>query len=118
VTAPTAGQFGAPPVKKSRLAGVRWQTWLFGAALVALMLFTLFPFYWAIVASLTSDAALFRDPSLWPQHLIFDHYRALFTERDFITPIRNSLVVAGTTTIFCLIVGTLAAYALAAVVIA
>jgi ABC-type glycerol-3-phosphate transport system permease component len=113
VTAPNAGQIGAPARKKSRTAGVRWQTWLFGAALVALMLFTLFPFYWAIVASLTSDAALFRDPSLWPGHVIFDHYRALFSERDFITPIRNSLVVAGTTTIFCLIVGTLAAYALA-----
>jgi len=100
-------------MKSASVPGVRWQRGLFGGALVVLILFTLFPFYWAIVASLTSDAALFRDPSLWPQHLIFDHYRALFSERDFITPIRNSLVVAGTTTIFCLIVGTLAAYALA-----
>jgi ABC-type glycerol-3-phosphate transport system permease component len=87
--------------------------WAFGVALLVLMLFTLFPFYWAIVASLTSEAALFRQPSLWPAHLVFDHYRALFTDRDFLTPIRNSLVVAGTTTIFCLTVGTLAAYALA-----
>jgi len=92
---------------------IRWQNWLFGGALVVLMLFTLFPFYWAIVASLTPEAALFRDPSLWPTHIILDHYRALFDERDFITPIRNSLVVAGTTTLFCLTVGTLAAYALA-----
>jgi len=88
-------------------------SWSFGAALVLLMIFTLFPFYWAIVASFTPDAALFRDPSLIPTHVIFDHYRALFTDRDFITPIRNSLVVAGTTTLFCLVVGTLAAYALA-----
>jgi ABC-type glycerol-3-phosphate transport system permease component len=94
-------------------AGVHWGQWVFAAALVLLMLFTLFPFYWAIVASLTPDAALFRDPSLWPQHIIGDHYRALFVDRDFITPIRNSLIVAGTTTIFCLCVGTLAAYALA-----
>jgi ABC-type glycerol-3-phosphate transport system permease component len=92
---------------------IRWQRWLFGAALVVLMMFTLFPFYWAIVASLTPEAALFREPSLWPAHFILDHYRALFDERDFITPIRNSLVVAGTTTLFCLTVGTLAAYALA-----
>ena len=92
---------------------VKWGSWVFGAALVLLMIFTLFPFYWAIVASFTSDAALFRDPSLIPTHVIFDHYRALFTDRDFITPIRNSLVVAGTTTAFCLVVGTLAAYALA-----
>jgi ABC-type glycerol-3-phosphate transport system permease component len=98
---------------RQKRAGVRWGGWLFGAALVVLLLFTLFPFYWAIVASLTPDAALFREPSLWPQHIIADHYRALFGDRDFITPIRNSLVVAGTTTIFCLCVGTLAAYALA-----
>src|ERR1700694_1972521 len=103
----------APARARRRKAGISWGAWVFGAALVVLILFTLFPFYWAIVASLTPDAALFRDPSLWPQHIILDHYRALFGERDFITPIRNSLIVAGTTTIFCLFVGTLAAYALA-----
>ena len=43
---------------------IRWQNWLFGGALVVLMMFTLFPFYWAIVASLTPEAALFREPSL------------------------------------------------------
>ncbi len=91
----------------------RWERWVFGAVLLMLVVATLFPFYWAIVASLTPDAALFRDPSLVPGEIIMDHYRALFDERDFITPIRNSLVVAGTTTAFCLSVGTLAAYALA-----
>ncbi len=91
----------------------RWERWVFGAVLLMLVVATLFPFYWAIVASLTPDAALFRDPSLVPREIIMDHYRALFDERDFITPIRNSLVVAGTTTAFCLSVGTLAAYALA-----
>src|SRR5213080_3510285 len=52
---------------KSQQAGATtrgWGRWVFGGALVLLMLFTLFPFYWAIVASFTSDAALFRDPSL------------------------------------------------------
>lgn len=91
----------------------RWERVAFGVVLSALVIFTLFPFYWAIVASLTPDAALFREPSLWPRSIILDHYRALFDERDFLTPIRNSLVVAGTTTLFCLSVGTLAAYSLA-----
>jgi ABC-type glycerol-3-phosphate transport system permease component len=91
----------------------RWERWAFGAVLSALVIFTLFPFYWAIVSSLTPDAALFREPSLWPRTIVLDHYRALFDERDFLTPIRNSLVVAGTTTLFCLTVGTLAAYSLA-----
>src|SRR5205823_12252418 len=84
-----------------------------GAGLVVLVLFAAFPFYWAVVASFTPEATLFREPSLWPRDLILDHYRALFTERDFWTPIKNSLIVAGTTTIFCVTIGAFAAYALA-----
>ena len=72
-----------------------------------------FPFYWAILASFTPEARLFRDPSLLPSGLVLDHYRALFTERSFWLPIRNSLIVAGTTTIFCVTLGALCAYALA-----
>jgi ABC-type glycerol-3-phosphate transport system permease component len=44
---------------------------------------------------------------------VLDHYRALFTERAFWLPIRNSLVVAGSTTLFCVTIGSLCAYALA-----
>jgi ABC-type glycerol-3-phosphate transport system permease component len=87
--------------------------WLAGALLVLLVVGTAFPFYWAVVASLTPEAVLFARPSLWPGELVLDHYRALFTERDFWVPIRNSLVVAGSTTLLCVTVGTLAAYALA-----
>jgi ABC-type glycerol-3-phosphate transport system permease component len=82
-------------------------------AIGLLLLFAAFPFYWAVVASFTPEATLFREPSLWPRTLILDHYRALFAERDFWTPIRNSLVVAGATTLLCTTVGAFAAYALA-----
>ena len=95
------------------MTSTRWHRWVAGAVLVVLVGLTAFPFYWGIVASLTPEAALFREPSLWPTHLILDHYRALFDERDFWIPIRNSIVVAGTTTLLCLAVGSLAAYALA-----
>jgi ABC-type glycerol-3-phosphate transport system permease component len=84
-----------------------------GAAIGVLVLATAFPFYWAIVSSFTPEARLFQTPSLVPAGLVLDHYRALFTERDFWVPIRNSLVVAGTTTAFCVTVGALCAYALA-----
>jgi ABC-type glycerol-3-phosphate transport system permease component len=89
------------------------QRWIGGAALVLVVAVVAFPFYWAIVASLTPEAALFREPSLVPREIVFDHYRALFDERNFWIPIRNSLVVGGTTTLFCVVVGSLAAYALA-----
>ncbi|MGH7719232.1 MAG: carbohydrate ABC transporter permease [Gemmatimonadaceae bacterium] len=83
------------------------------ALLSLLVALTAFPFYWAVVASLTPEAALFREPSIWPRQLVLDHYRALFDERDFLVPIRNSLIVAGATTLLCVTVGALAAYALA-----
>jgi ABC-type glycerol-3-phosphate transport system permease component len=83
------------------------------AALALLVLASAFPFYWAIVSSFTPEARLFERPSLLPSGLVLDHYRALFTERDFWVPVRNSLIVAGTTTVFCVIVGGLCAYALA-----
>jgi ABC-type glycerol-3-phosphate transport system permease component len=82
-------------------------------ALVLLVIATAFPFYWAIVASFTPEARLFEAPSLLPRHPVLEHYRALFTQRAFWVPIRNSLIVAGTTTAFCVAVGGVCAYALA-----
>jgi ABC-type glycerol-3-phosphate transport system permease component len=83
------------------------------AALLVLVVATAFPFYWAIVSSLTPEARLFEAPSLIPHTFVLDHYRALFRERDFLIPIRNSLIVAGCTTAFCVTLGGLCAYALA-----
>jgi ABC-type glycerol-3-phosphate transport system permease component len=81
--------------------------------LTLLLAFALFPFLWAVLASLRPEEELFGGGALLPQRLTAEHYTALFEERDFLVPIRNSLVVAGTTTLFCVIVGALAAYALA-----
>ena len=88
-------------------------SWLAGIAVALLVAFSAFPFYWALVASVTPEARLFERPSLWPAEPVLDHYRALWDERDFWLPIRNSLVVAGSTTLLCVTVGALAAYALA-----
>ncbi|HEX6632186.1 MAG TPA: carbohydrate ABC transporter permease [Gemmatimonadaceae bacterium] len=90
--------------------GARWR----GRLVLALLLAgAAFPLYWAVVASFTPEAALFRAPSLWPHTPTLEHYHALFGERDFWTPIRNSLVVAGATTALCVALGAPAAYALA-----
>jgi ABC-type glycerol-3-phosphate transport system permease component len=83
------------------------------AVLVALVLFALIPFAWATVASLTAGNDVGNGAALWPPRLSLEHYRALFGVRAFWLPIRNSLVVAGATTILCITIGALAAYALA-----
>jgi ABC-type glycerol-3-phosphate transport system permease component len=81
-------------------------------AVIAFVALAGFPLYWAIAASFTPEAALFREPSLAPGAVVLDHYRALFDERGFWIPIRNSLIVAGTTTILCVTLGALCAYAI------
>jgi trehalose/maltose transport system permease protein len=73
----------------------------------------IFPLYWMLTASLTSESALFGWQPLLPRTLSFEHYRALFDERDFLIPIRNSLVVAGVTTMVSLPIAAACAYALA-----
>jgi len=91
----------------------RARGWIPLLAVVGLALVSAFPFYWALVSSLTPEARLFEARPLIPSVLVFDHYRALFATRHFWLPIRNSLVVAGSTTLICVAVGILAAYALA-----
>jgi ABC-type glycerol-3-phosphate transport system permease component len=81
-------------------------TWLLVAA-------GLFPLYWAVAASLGPESRLFEAPSLVPAAIVFDHYRALFDQRNFLVPIRNSLVVAAATTVLAVTAGALCAYALA-----
>jgi ABC-type glycerol-3-phosphate transport system permease component len=75
----------------------------------------LFPLYWAAVSSLTPEAALFGRIDFVPTRLVIDHYRAVFTERQLGTAVWNSLAVAGMTTLLCVPVGALCAYALARV---
>jgi trehalose/maltose transport system permease protein len=84
-----------------------------GVAGVALLTLLLFPIYWMIVASVTPESRLFQAPPLVPGAFSADHYRALFDERNFLIPIRNSLIVASMTTAVALPIAALCAYALA-----
>ena len=86
---------------------------LWNLPVALLVIASAFPFYWAVVASLTPEAELFGPPSLFPGTLTLDHYRALLSERGFFVPLRNSLQVAGLTTALCVPLGSLCAYALA-----
>ena len=73
----------------------------------------LFPIYWVAVASFTPESQLFGQVDLVPTRLVFDHYRAVFSERALGTAVWNSLIVAGATTLLCVPIGALCAYALA-----
>jgi multiple sugar transport system permease protein len=81
--------------------------------LLALLLFCLGPVLWQLTTSLKTDAELTRIPPLFPQRPTPDNYRAIFEEHPFLRVMLNSAMVAGATTLLSLIVGSLAAFALA-----
>jgi ABC-type glycerol-3-phosphate transport system permease component len=83
------------------------------AAAIVLVAAIAFPLYFTIVGSLRPESALHEAPSLSPRGLVLDHYRVLFAERDFWSPVKSSLIVALATTALCLLLGAPAAWALA-----
>jgi ABC-type glycerol-3-phosphate transport system permease component len=90
-----------------------WARRLAAAGSIAIVAAGLVPIYWTLVASLSPEARLFTDPPLVPAAVVFDHYRALFTGLAFWRPIRNSLIVAGATTIVAVTLAGPCAYAIA-----
>src|SRR5512143_38768 len=80
----------------------------------AIVLYTVFPFYWAVVTSLKSGSALFTAEP-WPAHPVPDNYAAVFRDQPFGRNIVNSLVVAVAVVAMSLLLAVTAAYALARV---
>jgi ABC-type glycerol-3-phosphate transport system permease component len=86
-------------------------SWRWTLVTVVIVSAVIFPLGWAALSSLTPESRLFAPPGV-PRTLVLDHYRALFDARDFWTPIRNSMIVAGSTTVLSVTLGAACAYAL------
>ncbi len=85
----------------------------FWILIVIIMLYTLFPFYWAIVSSLkTSQELVQSPPTFWPQEMTWQNYENVFTNDSLVMGLRNSAIVSGSVTILSLLLGTVAAYAM------
>jgi multiple sugar transport system permease protein len=81
-------------------------------AVVAIMVFCLFPFYWLVNTSLKTGADL-SSADLFPPSPSLDNYESIFDDSNFTKALRNSVIVAGITTILALLIGSFAGYALA-----
>jgi len=84
---------------------------LFYLLVVAIIVFNLFPFVWALLSSFRPTSELFST-KLLPTVLTLDHYAAVFKDARFVTALINSVIVAGSTVLFALALGSLCAYAL------
>jgi trehalose/maltose transport system permease protein len=79
--------------------------------LAVLFIYTVFPFYWAVVSSLKSGSALFQ-VEFWPAHPQWHNYVAVFQEQPFGRNILNSLFVAVSTVGLSLVLALAAAWAI------
>ena len=89
-----------------------------GSALVYLTLavaigLALFPFWWMTVTSLKRPVDIFSGVALWPQQITFDNYYRLVRDYHFGSFLLNSVTVVTAAVAISLVLGTLAAYALA-----
>jgi arabinogalactan oligomer/maltooligosaccharide transport system permease protein len=84
------------------------------AILVLMTLFALYPIWFAILASGRAGDRLYTlnlAGMFVPTEWTWDNYQVLFTEKPFLIWIKNSLVIAGSTAVAALFLGTSAAFA-------
>src|ERR1700756_3709921 len=84
---------------------------LFYVLVIVIVVFNLFPFFWALLSSFRPSNELFST-KLIPNALTLDHYVEVFNEARFVGSLINSVIVAGATVLIALGLGSVCAYAL------
>ena len=82
------------------------------ALLALLALFILFPIYFMGITSLKSVRDIYRLPSLLPVNATPLNYEQLIGTWKYLEAVKNSVIVAGATTIVSVFISSLAAYSL------
>ena len=103
---------GRPRLKRSERARIGTGSRLL--ALLPMLIFVLFPFFWIIITSFKTDLQIQRYTSIyWPNPWTIDQYTSLLTTTPFLTWFRNTVIVATSTTAISVVLAAMAAYALA-----
>jgi trehalose/maltose transport system permease protein len=85
----------------------------FWLLVVAIFVYALFPFYWALRSAFMPAAELFDTPiKYWPSDPTLQNFRDVLNSDFFRRALLNSTIVAGSVTLISLAIGSLAAYAL------
>jgi multiple sugar transport system permease protein len=112
-TGRTAETRREPHASEARGPERRWvKPVLLWLAVVLIIVFCLFPFYWLINVSLKTGPDL-SQADLLPPDPTLDNYQSIFENADFTKALRNSVGITFITTALALVFGSFAAYALA-----
>jgi multiple sugar transport system permease protein len=82
------------------------------SSLIVLLIFVIFPIYYMLTVSLRTQNSMFSNPSWFPVDMSLKNYRVAFSSQEFLTAMRNSLVIGIVTTSVGLVFSVLAAYSL------
>lgn len=86
----------------------------FWLLVVVIVVFAVFPFYYAIVTSFATGTQLFQINYI-PQQFSWTNYEAVLGNATFVRSLANSVFIAGLTVAFSLLLAVTASYALARV---
>ena len=82
------------------------------AIAILLTIVFVFPIYWLFMISFKTPAEIFAFPPKWyASKFQFGNYVGLFKDGDAVS-VLNSLILAGTSTVIAMVLGTMAAYSL------
>ncbi|MBB3189489.1 carbohydrate ABC transporter permease [Halomonas cerina] len=81
------------------------------ALIAVVMVYAIFPFYYAVITSLKPSSELFR-VDFWLSSLDFGNYVQIFTQKSFVRAIFNSILISFSVVIIALLLGITASYAL------
>jgi ABC-type glycerol-3-phosphate transport system permease component len=81
--------------------------------LLALVAWTVLPFFVTVVSSLQTRGEVFAHPGFWPQDPSIASYKEVFGSETFFRTLLNSIVVGFGTTVLTIVIAVPAAYAFA-----
>ena len=85
----------------------------FWLLIAIIFIYLMFPFYWAFISALKTEAELIRTPTTYfPHDPTWQNFRAVLQSGDFLRGLLNSTIVAFCVTALSLLVGSFAGYAL------
>lgn len=82
-------------------------------AILAYVVFALFPLYWLLKVSVTPNKLLYSEGiKMWPSRTSFEHFEFVLKHSEFPTFFKNSLIVSGSTAVIVTVLASLAGYAM------
>lgn len=78
------------------------------------LIIILFPFFWILITSFKPSSEIFGAGAfrVFSDHPSTQNYNAVLTGKNILSSIKNSLIVSSVTTLYVIVVATLAAYAI------